>query len=195
MHLTYCYVYDLQVTLTRCKFSGFRRVLDVQPGSQGRMERCVVDVAIPGSYGGGPHDNLAVGACSVSYIWPAKTTGVARLLACRMEIRSLHAPDAHLSLSLAMMCGNYQRCELIDHHLPLWRHLHCSQITARGEGALLHMTNCQLSISCTRICALMNRGFLQLEVWLHVIQAAARHAGGNSLAALVPYPPGTPPTK
>jgi hypothetical protein len=38
----------------------------VDPGSEGLMKDCVVDVAIKGSFGDGPKDNLAVGACSVS---------------------------------------------------------------------------------------------------------------------------------
>jgi hypothetical protein len=62
----------LQVTVERCKFSGFRRILDVFPGSQARFKDCVVDVAIAGSIGDGPNDNLAVGAFT---IWPAKTAG------------------------------------------------------------------------------------------------------------------------
>jgi hypothetical protein len=52
----------LQVTMTRCNFSGFRRVLAVLPGSQARFKDCVVDVAIPGSYGGPGTHNLVVGA-------------------------------------------------------------------------------------------------------------------------------------
>jgi hypothetical protein len=52
----------LQVTMGNCKFSGFRRVLVVDPGSQAHFKDFVVDVTIPGSYGGAGMHNLVVGA-------------------------------------------------------------------------------------------------------------------------------------
>jgi hypothetical protein len=49
----------MKVTMTNCKISGFRQVLSVGPGSQARLKDCVVDVAIPGSYGGaGEHPKV-----------------------------------------------------------------------------------------------------------------------------------------
>jgi hypothetical protein len=63
--------------MTNCKFSGFRRILYVDPGSQARFKECVVDVAIPGSLGDGPKDNLVVGACSFAcHTGPIKIAGV-----------------------------------------------------------------------------------------------------------------------
>jgi hypothetical protein len=45
--------FDMQVTMKNCKVSGFRGVLQVgiQPGCQGHMKGCTVDVGIKGSYG------------------------------------------------------------------------------------------------------------------------------------------------
>jgi hypothetical protein len=58
-------------------------------------------------------------------------------------------------------------------------------VQGEGEGALLHMTNCQLSISCGRICSVLKWGFLHCKVWFHVIQAAAKHDEEISLAAQI----------
>jgi hypothetical protein len=44
-------------------------------------------------------------------------------------------------------------------HITSWL-----QIVGIGEGARLHMTDCQLSISCGRISAPLKRGFLQITV-------------------------------
>jgi hypothetical protein len=71
-----CLALEMQVTVTRCKFSGFRRILDVYPGSQARFKDCVVDVAIQGSYGGGAKDNFVVGALCTYLAVAASKTGV-----------------------------------------------------------------------------------------------------------------------
>jgi hypothetical protein len=41
-----------QVTMTSCKFTGFRRVLHVRDKSKVTMKDCVVDLTMKGAYGG-----------------------------------------------------------------------------------------------------------------------------------------------
>jgi hypothetical protein len=41
-----------QVTMTDCKFTGFRRVLHVRDKSKVTMKDCVVDLTMKGAYGG-----------------------------------------------------------------------------------------------------------------------------------------------
>jgi hypothetical protein len=57
----------MKVAMTKCKISGFKQVLTVESGGQACLTDCVVDVAIPGSYGGVGKQEIVVSvACCVA---------------------------------------------------------------------------------------------------------------------------------
>jgi hypothetical protein len=57
----------MQAIMIDCKFTGFRRVLEVTPGCQAHLKGCAVDVDLPGSYGGNQKHNNVVGTCPAPF--------------------------------------------------------------------------------------------------------------------------------